>query len=713
MKRFLVIALCLFALAAGTYLVIYHTPWYLSFLRSEDLFVPYRSQGDTLQAWTGEGYETVTLRGVEISSVIPGHSFSDYAAEEADYLRWLDRIADLGANTVQTTVLMDDDFYNALYAYNTSHADPLWLIQGVTVASEVNLTALTAYESGMLDGLKREGKLVIDAVHGRRDVVSGGIDGSGVYRKDVSGWVIGYVISAELESDNVAYTDHSALYDGSFQGQYFQTSPEATPFEALLAQVLDTMADYETGKYQTQRPMGFLSGRLVDFLEYEPIYARQMQKYACIDPEHILPTDLDQAGLLICYQLSQVQEDFTRYLSSEQRQELGPCLDDLDRDPILHGYLTVLARYHTMPLVAVYSASSARGVSGPDSRPLTETQQGEALAAMCLDLEENGWSGGVISSWQDVWTRRSWNTAFATLTSNSNLWHDLQTDTQNTGLMAFDPGAEPVCVLDGDPAEWTEDDLVLDSGDLRLYARYDARGVYLLLEGAGPADRVVVPIDLAAEAGSRSSRDPDLTFARNADFLLCLEGPDNSRLLVQERYDATRENFLYEIEGLDPFVEVPEAESSRFVPVRMALRNDLLVDALVPTLTALQRLGTWETGRLVCGCGDPEDPDYNSLADVCYAEDLVEIRLPWLLLNVGDPGNMQAHRDYYTHYGVEYAPFRQLWLGAARVEATGEIPLYGFRVKGWESVEYRERLKQSYYVIQALWKDGEADALDG
>ena len=279
--------------------------------------------------------------------------------------------------------------------------------------------------------------------------------------------------------------------------------------------------------------------------------------------------------------------------------------------------------------------------------------------------------------------------------------------------MAFDPGLEPVCILDGDASEWTEDDLVLDYGGLRLSARYDARGLYLLLEGTLPTDRVYIPLDLSSEAGSRASRDPDLTFARDADLLLCLDGPDNSRLLVQERYDATRENFLYEIEGTDPFVEVPEAGSRRFVPIVMALRNDLLVDALVPEKTALQRLNTWETGRLVWGCGDPEDPDYNSLADVCFGEACVEIRLPWLLLNVGDPGTMQVHRDYYTHYGVEFEPIRRIWLGAARNGAGGEIPMYDFRVKGWESVEYRERLKQSYRVIQDLWKDGEADALNG
>ncbi len=102
-------------------------------------------------------------------------------------------------------------------------------------------------------------------------------------------------------------------------------------------------------------------------------------------------------------------------------------------------------------------------------RPLTEHEQGEELCRLSESLESCGWAGGIITSWQDVWSRRNWNTAFMTMTTNSYLWHDLQTENQGRGLMAFLPGAEPVCTLDGRGDEWTEKDLVLQKNGMSLY----------------------------------------------------------------------------------------------------------------------------------------------------------------------------------------------------------------------------------------------------
>ena len=81
----------------------------------------------------------------------------------------------------------------------------------------------------------------------------------------------------------------------------------------------------------------------------------------------------------------------------------------------------------------------------------------------------------------------------------------------------------------------------------------------------------------------------------------------------------------------------------------------------------------------------------------------MEVRLPWLLLNVADPSARQIHRDYYPLYGVELQTVRGLWLGVGTSAA--EIPMAHFPLKGWRSVQYRERLKESYRVLQALWTE--------
>ena len=339
-------------------------------------------------------------------------------------------------------------------------------------------------------------------------------------------------------------------------------------------------------------------------------------------------------------------------------------------------------------------------------RILTEEEQGQRLVEVSRALEADGWAGGFVSTWQDEWERRSWNTAFAAVPTEHFLWHDLQTNSQNYGLMAFAPGEEAVCILDGDPSEWKTEDLLLERDGLRLSARYDAEGLYLLLEGISREEPVYLPLDISPEMGSRSCDHPDLAFSRDVDFLLCVDGTDNSRLLVQERWDPLRERFLYETAGDDPFLDFPEQDSGVFVPIGMAVQNPLLVETLTPETRVLQRLGVWETGNLTHGNGNSEVENYNSLADFCFGTGCVEIRLPWLLLNVGAPASLLIHRDYYQHYGVEFKQIRDIWIGAAWDGEENGIPMESFRLKSWKSLEYRERLKESYYIMQAYWKGG-------
>ena len=411
------------------------------------------------------------------------------------------------------------------------------------------------------------------------------------------------------------------------------------------------------------------------------------------------------AGYFAAYQLYDFCDSFSVRLSAGQEQALGPLLEGLPTGEPYGGYLELLSRYHTMPVIAAgYGFSSSRGATLLNTPPNDERTQGQRLVEVSQALESSGWAGGFLSTWQDEWERTSWNTAFAAASTGHYLWHDLQSEGQNYGLMAFEPGTEDACVVDGSPGEWSEGDLLLERDGLRLSARYDAEGLYLLLEGVSREERVYLPLDLSPEVGSAVCLSPALTFQREADLLLCLDGTDNTRLLVQERCDPLRERFLFETEGEDPFHDPPAQNSGRFVPLGMAVRNPLLVDNLTPETRALQRLGVWETGRLVHGNGDSTSDQYNSLADFCFGANCVEIRLPWLLLNVGDPAAMGVHRDYYQYYGVELKQIKALWVGAAREGEGDAIPMASLRVKGWRHLDYRERLKESYYIVQSNWK---------
>jgi hypothetical protein len=416
------------------------------------------------------------------------------------------------------------------------------------------------------------------------------------------------------------------------------------------------------------------------------------------------------AGTFAAYRLFYFTDDFSRYITESQYEALAPILATLDRSCIYNGYLDLLARYHSMPVIAAgFGFSSARAPYIQDRPPLTEIQQGHAMADMTIQLETRGWAGSFISSWQDTWERRTWNTSFSSDPWRYHYWHNLQSVDQGYGLMAFDPGVyERPVLIDGQADEWDDSHLVYEYGGVRIYAQYSLQGLYLLISGYGvnPRNTLYFPIDVTPRSGTSAFY--NLEFERPADFLLVLSGRNNSRLLVNRRYDATRQRFYEDMTGINPFThDIPPRWGSEFVPILVALQNPELVEESVfvrMTDEAMEqiRMGSWDTGRLTHGIGDPNSPSFNSLADFFFGENLVEIRLPWMLLNFYDPSTMRVHADYYERFGVEGLGVRQIYIGLAT--ENGQAPMSPIPLQGWRNrVQTHERLKQSYFIMQELW----------
>ena len=66
---------------------------------------------------------------------------------------------------------------------------------------------------------------------------------------------------------------------------------------------------------------------------------------------------------------------------------------------------------------------------------------------------------------------------------------------------------------------------------------------------------------------------------------------------------------------------------------------------------------------------------------------------------------MTIHDDYYDHYGVENLKIDGIYVGISDPEHEKQrIPMEKFMLRGWgKHPAYRERLKQSYYIMQELW----------
>ena len=689
----------------GSLYAYYSRSMFIDFRPNAPISVAFRAEGTNIMHQNPDGiFVPIQLRGVELTPSIPGHMAWDFSATVEDYLRWFGYIDAMGANSLYISSIMNPTFYNALYEFNTTNERPLLVLQGVPGHNYDSLTTAL--------------KEAIDIIHGNRvNLLTR--TGFQTFFSNVSPWVLGFLVGAEFDPDMIVFMNHFVPdMPTSFEGEFFSAAEDASPFEVMLAQVMDSATAYETSRYKVQRPIGFTSNHFVDFLEYEWAYATQLRKYAQLDPENILPSPSMEAGIFAAYRLFFFTDDFISLLSEDQQEELAPIIANVDRSCIFAGYLDLLAQYHSMPVIAAgFGFSSSRAPHTMNRPPLTERQQGEALASATRQIEERGWAGAFISTWQDNWERRTWNTAFSSYVWRYHHWHNLQAVDQGYGLMAFDPGAyrRPV-LIDGIADEWDESHLVHTSIDINIYAQYSNQGLYLLIRGNGvsPQNNLYLPINVTPRSGTALFY--DLEFERPSNFLLIISGIHDSRLLVNRRFHATYPRFYEEMTGINPYTVVPPRWESEFVPITLAMQNTLIIDAvtfanLPDTARELMRLKSWDTGTLTHGIGDPASYYYNSLADFVFGDNLVEIRLPWMLLNFYDPSSMQVHDDYFVNFGVEGLSIAEMYIGIGvdrfgYAEADNRISMSPIPLQGWRnSVEFHERLKQSYFIMKETWGD--------
>lgn len=708
MKKFIItvsVLLCLF-LAFQWFDYRYGLNWQTSERPAEIIA---KTAGRQILIRESEGYEPFEIRGVDLGAGIPGYFATDYKVDKETYLRWFDLIQQMGANTIRVYTILNSDFYNAFYEYNQGREEPLYLIHGLWVNDYVQFSHRDAYDQAFLGTFLEDARTLINILHGRQMFSLGYGTGSGSYHHDVSPWVIGYILGVEWEPTTVAFTNQR-YPDMAYHGEYFSTTPEANAFKAMLAQVGDTLARYEDQRFHCQKMIAFSNWPTTDPFDYPDLMKKMFEKFASVNVEHIAVQPAFQAGQFASYH---VYPYFPDYLGVMNRYEIGDAMDITDQrgeQNSYYAYLKQLADYHTMPVViAEFGVPSSRGQAKKESRSrsqggLNETEQAEALVSCYEDIMASGCAGSIVFSWQDEWFKRTWNTMAHVDLTKTPFWSDVQTNEQFFGLLAFDPGKErSVSYPDGDLEEWQDMEPVLEADALRLYAQYDEKYLYLMIEGENynpVADRLSLGLDITPKSGSSTVLGTALNFDQPIDFYLMIRG-DQAEIQVQERYEVLNAVSGSLVYGEDPFLDPPAKDSPVFKPIQLILQD---VSRYQLGLSKVREMpATDPTGILKRGNGNPEAADFNSLTDYCFAEHAVELRLPWELLNFSNPSEMQIHDDYYEKYGVENLTISSIQIGAT-TKYQGEVAMGRIPLKGWgRKVTCHERLKEAYWRMQQVW----------
>ncbi len=716
MKKYLTIAVIFILFLAFIHYMTYEKGFYFNIEKNPAVSTNFYTKNGKIYHNENNSSRPFTIKGVDIHPGFPGHHQSEHSINYKTYLKWFEKISDMGANTIRVSTLMNDNFYDALYDFNTNRENPLYLLQGIRVEDYPSNCSKDALNKDFSVRLLADMKSVIDCIHGQKNILLNETNGMEEYCEDVSPWVLGFLIGEYWNDGTIAYTNHEHI-PSPFKGTYVESTEKATVFENMLAQIMDTALSYESRKYKQQHLVSFSSSPSSDPFTYRENFAGQMPKFVSLNIEHIKARSNVKSGLFASYRMYDFNNEFVQYINAVHNQALTEMINSLDTSSYYRAYTDLLCKYHTVPVVITgYGYSSSRGIEQVANQSLktglTEKEQGQALVDAYQDFIASGCCGATINSWQDDWEAKSWNTSFATNQNIAYLWNDVQTYDQGFGLLKFEHYKKiGKNIIDGKNTEWTHRYFVTKSASSQvnppsLFVYFDEAYVYfaIIQKNLSEKDKFYIPLDITPKSGTQQSFSPNLQFDRPIDFIIEISGKENSRLLVQDRYSAMRENYLTETTGIDPFVYQPRNTSPAFETVSMVLKNNTVFEDLRTASRKDKWLPIFPTGKLTHGTTNRKDKNFNSQADFCFGKNILEIRIPWQLLNFYDPAHGIIHDDYYIHYGVQPLKVSHIYAGIAVNPDETPIALSPIPLPSWSKPNTTETLKSSYYMIQDIWK---------
>ncbi|MFO8069990.1 MAG: hypothetical protein R6U02_08495 [Alkalibacterium sp.] len=662
-------------------------------------------------------WEAFEIQGVNMGMAKPGSWPGESAITFEEYGRWIEQIAEMGANVIRVYTVHPPEFYQALWLHNQQSQTPIYVMHGVWIDEAGLENTLDAYLPANIDAFEREIEDVIDVVHGNVTIEPKIGHASGKYAYDISQYVLGYILGIEWYPLMVEETN--ALHENSdeFEGDYFSTAG-ANAFEKWLAARMEFITAYETSNYEMMHPISFTNWPTTDLLDH-PAEPSAEEDLVSVDPNNIYESKHLKTGYFASYHVYPYYPDFLNY-----EEKYLDFTDHRGQKNSYAGYLNELIDAHRMPLiVAEFGVPSSRGMThvnpfGWNQGFLSEKEQGDIVVRLFEDIHEQGAAGGIMFTWQDEWFKRTWNTMELDDPDRRPYWSNVQTNEQRFGLLSYETHKKP---LDGDRDKWQEDERLTqkEEGLLRsVSVDHDEAFLYLMIDYDPKEWNSETDLNLLLNTidgqGNRSVPFVEKQiFEQGIDFVIEISGEDESRVWVDSYYDPFYYQYGYELSFLEDDHVIKNNEG-QFNPVNLALSKPMVI----PSTGLEVPFDYYETGALKEGVGSPESEAYESLADYTINEEsgMVEMRIPWLLLNVKDPSQKEILGDLWSEGLTASTDFETIdisVMATKKKQLIDQLPNDGLTNKemlpysweNWEQPDYEERLKQSYDIIKDYLKN--------
>ncbi|WP_409288664.1 hypothetical protein [Peribacillus sp. SCS-37] len=659
------------------------------------------------------------VKGVNMGISKPGYFPGETAITKGEYLRWFKQIGRMNANTIRVYTLHPPAFYQAFYEYNKQAEKPLYLLHGVWIEEEKLVKTQNMFSGGQSSVFKENIRQITDAVHGQAKLGERAGHASGNYKWDISPYVLGFILGIEWDPQAVYHTNQKNEGRKPYKGMYFSSGEGASPFESWLAGMMDYTAAYEKEKYGWQHSISFTNWVTTDLLSH-PSEPSVNEDLVSVNPGHIKKETAFKAGMFASYHIYPYYPDFLNYENRYVQYR-----DQDGKKNNYEGYLRDLIKEHTMPvLVAEFGVPGSRGMThrsagGMNQGNHSEEEQGRIDSRLYKSIRKTGYAGGLVFTWQDEWFKRTWNTMDADNPDRRPFWNNVQTNEQHFGLLSFDPGKEGASIaVDGSDRDWASaggkaaDFKPADDEIESVMVSADEGYVYIKAAFKKPLDfnneDVYIMFDTIGGQGKQTVKLPHASVRtqKGVDFLAEIKSKDSARLMVDSYYDTFYYQYGEQLGLIPKAAYAADKDNDVFHPIRLALNKPLVI----PDKKQEVPFQDYETGKLTFGNGDPSAKDYNSLTDIALSKNqtLMEMRIPWALLNVKDPSTGEIMGNMWAK-GMEASvtiPEFNLALMTDKKGRSGmkkELAFTGVKWKKWDTPSYHERLKQSYYIMKKAY----------
>ncbi len=721
--------------------------------RRAKLRIDARVRGDFFEIpGASGGWRRLYVNGVNMGVALPGKFPSEFPPDSATYAGWFRLIAGMHANTLRLYTILPPSFYRALRAWNTSHrSQTLWLIHGVWT----ELPPEHDFDDAAWKGeFRQEMRRVVDLLHGRIEIPLRPGHAGGRYDADVSPWTLGYILGREWEP--YAVKDFDAKHPArAFTGRYLLTRGAAPAMDSWMAEECDYLVGYEVERYNTIRPVAYTNWPTLDPLHHvtesnsdeeadwrdrlnrpAPRASNEYENDAIgLDAMLVRATPANPAGWFASYHAYPYYPDFMLYDPA-----YGKANSSEGRSNYF-GYLRELKRHHAgVPLLlSEYGVPSSRGLAhrqpqGWHHGGHDEVAMARIDARLTREIRESGAAGGIIFAWIDEWFKKNWIVIdYEIPLENTRQWHNAMDAEQNYGILgmyAGDPATSPE--LGGDPRRWrgltpvaTPANPMTPDRPAALRVGNDESYVYIAADFPSLAGipfpwarrQLMLALDTyRADLGQQRLPGTVLHGNIGFEFLAIFRDSTDAELRITPEYNP--------YVGADRIVDGDDRGLFARRPITTGWSDEGRFDSMfvITNRTRITRDGRFiaaqgvNRGRLRYGTARQ-----STLSDWYWdgAAGMLELRLPWNLLNVSDPstGTLLYEKTEGDQIGTAHSDGFRLGLVVTGRDSSliAALPEPGpdqtwdaknFRTWEWPSwtvPRYHQRLKPVYDSLKAVW----------